>query len=351
MGWQSSFHDLTGYVSQNPAIKISDRLIIIPEELRPGFYSLFDNLRHSFVEECLGGVLPQVKMVVQSYNHLASGLCAELGLSSVSLQPPAARFMSEPVRALADEIVARAWELIKGKDSPEIFAASASEAIQVIAAERYHAAYQYWATLSLIGNFKPRQCFVVDVPTEATDPGLSEDQVLPGLRWEEPPKLEPASGIPLWLDPHSSFIVPNLIFWSDVTGCFVALRLAFYDTFRHARGLSDRVTWIKIPEIHGTCGKHDIWPDMALYLGQKAEDLCIVSDYTNTMQPALIAEFKEQPGWLDAQQIASLSRHLEALQPTTGSCAMCLSPLIGSQMPWSRRRGYRHSEKGLPARL
>ena len=49
-GWHKAYSELKEYVAQNPKIKISQKIVVLPGDVRPEFYQLFDKVRVAFLK-------------------------------------------------------------------------------------------------------------------------------------------------------------------------------------------------------------------------------------------------------------------------------------------------------------
>jgi len=321
--WQQSYAELKEYIAKNPTIEIDMSCVVLPGDVRPEFYRLFDTVRVGFIKERYPAELEKAYELSRHYGEISKAVKDDLALESIELMASVNWFLIDPINGLMRVLFDPLFGLIKGKTDMVGFEKAASAAVEDAFKDFFREGYQRWATLSLMKLMVPdRKLWRGQATDSYTDP-TSEGDVIPGIRDEGVPEPEETKKLLFDKNLYCNFLVPKAVIRSTRLNTFVGFRPDFYEARRKARLVSEKMEWYNLKEINKKYAVGKMWPDMALYVNDRLEELSLIADYYQMARPDILIEFMEEGDWFAAGRMEAVKRHYDMLKPRLGSFVVC----------------------------
>ena len=330
--WQQNYDELKNYIKEHPSIEITPNVMVMPDDVRPGFYRLFDKVRAAFVKEKFPTLLAEASQMSASFTTTRTEVMALLNLNEVIVNPYLTDLLQNPADGVMRPLFEPLFAVLQGKTSIEDFEQIAPNLVETSARTLMHRGYIHWTALSLIKLMAPDTAQVVAVTDETDEPDLVSQSMfnaawLAVMSKEEVPRLRVAARLPLDFSQYTQFLVPRVILHSGALNAFAAISTDFHEVYRKAKELSQHLEWYSLEEIRRKFGNEYLWPDMALALGNEAEDLRIAADYCNIARPDIIVDVMESGDWYQADGMKEVKRHKDILKPRLGVFVVCRQPV------------------------
>jgi len=273
---------LTDYISQHPQIEIGDSVVSIPEEVRAGFYRVFNAAREAFVEEKIPILLDRAGLLRENYARAEEGLAGLLSWEETPTVSPVQRFLRNPRESMARELFDSMFNLLKGRESLESFEQKGRGKIAAAWTALFRGGYERWAVLSLVRLLAPGVLLRVNVrPLNPGERGKSAAQT-PSV---ETPAPERSAAL-LFSQPYNATLaVPDLIVQSAAVHRFVGIRSEFRQGLYNATNPSREREWGRIT----TDLLISLESGLTLvYAGDDPESVSLVADATKFCRPDLV---------------------------------------------------------------
>jgi len=324
--WQPAYDELKDYIAKHPSIEIGMNVVAIPGDVRPEFYHFFDSVRTNYIKDNFNASLEEGCALSKSYAKARSAVMACLELEDISVRGDVNWFLLDPVGGLIRVLFDPLFNLLRGKLDLASFEQTAIREVEEAFQDFFRDGYLRWVTLELIRSLKPEKNYRVQSMDYYTDPHLSEGDLGPGLRQEDVPSPVEARSLTFDKSLLSSFLVPKALLYSARLACFVAIRSDFNDAHWTAKTVSQNREWLDVQQIKNEFGLSKLWPDLAIYTGDRLEDMALVADYSRTARPDVIIDVSEED-WFDQRGLELLKRHACILRPQLGGFIVCRGPL------------------------
>ena len=325
--WQQNYDELKNYIKEHPSIEIAPGLMVMPDDVRPGFYRLFDRVRAALVKEKFPTLLAEASQLSASFAAARSEVIALLNLKEVIVNPYLTDLLQNPAEGVMRPLFDPLFALLQGKIDIEVFEQTAPNLVETSARTLLHQGYIHWTALSLIKLMAPDTAQLVAVLDETTEQDAASFACRPGWYTEELPPLRVAERLPLDFSQYTQFLVPRVILHSGVLNAFAAISTDFHEVYRQGKDISKHLEWHDIEEIRAKFGKGDLWPDMVLVLGNEAEDLRIAADYFDIARPDVMVDVMEAGDWYESGGLGKIKRHKDILKPRLGAFVVCRQPV------------------------
>lgn len=328
MSWRQKYNELKEYVAAHPAIQISDTVMIMPDDDRPGFYKLFNAVCTDFIEESFRGMLEEAAILGTRFAEARQQITTSLRLKNIEIGPNYKWFLLDPVDGLTRKLFDPLFDLLKNKMDLAEFEGKCANLIDKSFKAGFAKGYEYWVMLSLMQLMEPDAAYVVPVADQFIDPGLNDAETRPGWFTEDVPDIISAETIPLDISQYTPFLVPKVILHSGALQAFASICTDFHEVYRKARALSKNVEWYKVENVHKEYGGRIAWPDLAIYLGETSEELKAISDYTYIARPDIVVNIMETKSWFEDGKMEMVKLHHHVLNPRLGSFVICREPFV-----------------------
>ncbi len=176
--WEDTLDELKAYINANPEIVIKRDAVTIPEDVKPGFYRLFDKIREEIVEAELGELIGRARVLSDNY-IAARGAISRQGEERVSpkgkgilsrlfnrlrgkpkdnsfrfdevvLDDNLEEFLSCPDKAMFRVLFEPLFNLLQEKVTLSAFKDIVKEKLSFTFRQLYHSGYEKWIILSLL---------------------------------------------------------------------------------------------------------------------------------------------------------------------------------------------------------
>jgi hypothetical protein len=325
--WKNNYADLLDYIAQHPRIEISKKSVVLLDDVRPGFYQLFDDVRTSFVKDKFPAELEQGAILGNNWRHARQDLIDRLKLDSLDIQGATNWFLLDPVDGLMRDLFEPLFNLLKKEIDLVAFEQEAIEIGRINFTNFVSDGYRRLATVSLINMLLPDELYSVPARDFYSDPVIQEGDLDNGLHEENLPDIVPTSRILFEQPLLCSFLTPRIIIHSARLGRYVAFRPDCCEARWKARRLSPKQEWFSISEIEEKFGNSRFWPDMFIFSASDKADLTLVADYHQIARPDIIIEFREEGDWYQKEGLEVIRRHHDSFKPKLGSFVICREPV------------------------
>ncbi|MDD5401826.1 MAG: hypothetical protein PHU52_00955 [Dehalococcoidales bacterium] len=308
--WQNLYQELTGYVAQNPQIKLGRELIKIPAEYRPEFYRRFNEVRSAFVNDEFQNFVMRARPLQESYTRTETEVKSSFCLADVKITPQLRWYVEDPVDGLRRAIYDLLFDLIRDKISMESFVNTGRKAITSFERKLQQEGYQNWVLLSLLNLLKPEKIFGVSLDVGESSIATAE-KALP----KDAPVMDPQETWEISLEHslYSIFIVPDVIFYSTLLKKYVSIRSEVNIADWTAKNASENMEWLDIDS------NMLFTPGLILiYTHDNLNDLALVRDAKRIAKPDLALVCINVENWWEGGPFEEMECDAEIVQPKAG---------------------------------
>lgn len=327
--WQQAYSKLKDYIAKTPQIEIAKDFTVIPGEVRPGFYQLFDATNLAILESKHGTQLAEAKTLSNSYKRAAEDVKKSLGLSEIKLPSYLRWFLGDPADGLARPLFDRLFDLLKGRIDTSQFERAAAESVEAFFAQQFKAGYEKWALLSVLNLLSPDTPMAV--PLDEIRDMLHDlpDDEKNGIETEVLPMLKPLSSLSLGREGGEiSFLISDIIVHSARTNSYVAITGDIADAIRSSAYVSEKREWLSIRELGVRYRRAAFsWPDMVILTDDQPEDIGLVADFSRFCRPDIIVECQVQPDWWEKGGLERARKDYDFLKPRRGTFVISRHPV------------------------
>jgi len=326
--WQKAYGELKDYIVKNPSIEISEHIIAISADVRPGFYQLFNTVNLNFIKDNFPTSLEQSYALSKNWGEVSQATKDSLKLEALDAETSARFFLLDPGDGLVRGLFDPLFDLLKGKTNLAGFEQTATQILEHRLAKFSHEGYQDWAILSLLkllATDRIYQAIGSKLGNNLDIDDSSHPGELDGSQEENVPDSAEVHNISFEHSLMSSFLVPKIIGHSTRLKLFIAFGFDFDFTEAgwRARKLSPELEWYKIQDILLEFGRGNLWPDLAVYTNTRREEIVVIADYFHIARPDIIVEFREKKDWYEKGGLELVKRHYNVLKPKLGSFVVC----------------------------
>jgi hypothetical protein len=329
INWQQEYSSLKDYIAKNPQIEISEGCVILPDDVRSGFYQLFDAVNLAILEDRHGTQLAEAKTLSNSYKRAAEDVKKSLALSEIKLPSYLRWFLDAPADGLVRPLFNRLFDLLKGRIEASQFEQAAAEAVEPSFAQLFRAGYEKWALLSILNLLSPDTPMAV--PLEEIHSMLHDlrDDEKDGIETEVLPPTKPLKTLSLGREGGEiSFLISDIIVHSARTNRYVAITGDIADAVRSSVYVSDKREWLRIRELGIRYRRAAFsWPDMVILTDDQLEDIGLVADFSRFCRPDIIVECQVQPDWWEKGGLERVKKDYDFLKPRLGSYVISRHPV------------------------
>ncbi len=328
--WHDAYKEIRDFTSSHPAVEVAVDTLSIPESLRAEFYRLFDNVRMRFISDNYAASLNEANRVISKHEEVKKDVVLGLRLSEIKVKSSLADFLDDPLSQITRTLYNPLLDLIKGKLDLTAFEEMTKKNIDATFYKFFRDSYESWVTLSILKLAAPDEVYCVPVPEQSADVCVSDNVIGPGIREELllPPML--ANRVSFDLTPYCPYIVPKTIVHSRRLNLYLSLIQDFHEASQRAYNVSDKREWLEVAEVLNRFGQGRLWPDIAIYVGDQAEELSLVADTYRFARPDILISIMQREDWNDAGRIELAKRRHDAFKPVIGSFVICSAPPVDS---------------------
>jgi hypothetical protein len=308
--WRQAYTTLTGYVKNNPDIVLGNEIIEIPEHYKTDFYTRFNLVRSSFIEEHFPNMIDQARQISQAFGQAEVELVSRLGLEEIELPPSLRWYVKDPIDALRRVLYDSLFDLLRERVEIQAFEADGIQAIRALDNRLKFNAYQFWVGLSLANLTEPETVHAVDVHISSSTISHAE-----ALNPNEQPIKRPVQATRISLRQEDYiFTPPDMILHSPKLNKYIAIRIEPKSATWTATNASDKNEWLPI-DVNAP-----FLPGMILVnVGDNPWDLALVADAEKVRRPDVIIIAEGLEGWYETDWVDELLLSQEVLQPKSGT--------------------------------
>jgi hypothetical protein len=318
-GWCEAYSELVNFVTGHPEIMVKADRVCLPDEVRPGFYRLFDATRAALVTEKLPDLLDEANTLSHNYLKAEQSVTRSLGLESVSMQPSLQRFLHDPVEQLIRELFDPLFDLLKGLIGTEGFEQISQDSIRASFEPLYQSGYEKWVILSLVGLLGADSLFQVTL--RKLD---SKDihRARAGTLKEEAPGPYESKHLLFKYDPNAAFIVSDLIVHSAEAKGYISISSQASKALAAASNPDEKRQWRPLgavpPLEAGT---------VLLFIGDTPQEISLTADASQICLPDAVLECRAFNGWFEREGLVKVKAYHDSLQPKLGSYVVSREPV------------------------
>ena len=155
--WQNSYRELQNFIAAHPAIEIDMSSVVIPGDIRPEFYRLFDAVRSSFIKERFTAELNKACEMSAAYGAASKAVKEEMRLEDIEIHADLNWFLLDPTNGLMRVLFDPLFDLLKGKTDMAGFTQVADAAVAGSFKALFREGYERWGELALLRLLIPGQ--------------------------------------------------------------------------------------------------------------------------------------------------------------------------------------------------
>ena len=320
--WIDSYTELKDYIKQHSEIQISSAAVIIPDEFRGEFYRLFNDIRNGFVKERFAEQLADAHILGEKYSQIEKQLLDGSSLKTIYIDPALKWFLQDPVDGVSRKLFDLTFDFFQDKVTADTYEVLASEIASATLDKLFHDGYIRWTALSLIKMLEPKVFYIAPVADQFTDPDLSAAHSRPGYTTDLP-KLKIADEFSLDMNENTELLPPNVIVYSERLGTFASISIDFHRVYRKLEEQNKKQEWFAIEELRQEFGIGNIWPELAIYLSDAAENLLVVAEYLLICRPDLTLTIVPANRCESEDVLRTSNNHKLVLKPRVDHLSIC----------------------------
>jgi len=319
--WFQKYNKLTEYIMLHPEIKISERVVRIPETVRDQFNQLLWDTREEYVKERDKDILDRTEELINNYQELAGDTIKTLKLDDIDTFPDIREFLRNPVEKIVKELRNALMELLKGRIS---FAQYEEEAMNIFMAtyqKYYQRVYELWLTLSLVKLLEADKLFRVD--TEQFD---QEDF------WEhggggqaKVPEPDQTQVLSFKHNTEIGILVADQIIHSAKLNCYFSFKPHVRQPLGRAIERSKEREWFPLPKETLKIMDRNVF---LVYKSKKIEDLNFIADNESICRPDLIIECVGEEKALNSNYLNRAKIYTQVFKPEYGTYVVSKEPIL-----------------------
>jgi hypothetical protein len=312
-GFLEAYGKLKDFVKAHPEIEIGESVTSIPEEVRPGFYGLFNATRDAFVREKFPSHLSRARVLQKEYEKAAEDASRWLSLEDPPTVNPLRRFLNDPKDCLARELFDPLFDLLKGRKTADEIETAVSPGVDELFSAVFRGGYEKWAVLSLLSLLEVGDSLRVDVrslnPGERTKPAAQAPL-------DEVPAPQKAIRFFFSQPRNAIFAVPDFLAYSPRLGRFIGIRSEFQEAAYNALNANPGREWNAIDiDLLILLSKGLT----LIYISEKAEEIALVADVAKFCRPDMILWCVDTQS-MNRHEVASVMERADRrLKPSKGS--------------------------------
>lgn len=322
--WQDAFAKLQDFIKSNSSITISKVVIGIPDDVRPEFYRLFDDVRMTFVEEKFPALLREAEILSKNYIQAEQEVKELLKLDNIYTLGFLDKFLHGTRKELTRELFDPLFELLRGTIDTGTFERQGVKDIEAIYERSHRLGYAKWLALSLVKKLESDKIFTITPPECKLDGhgapiccenDVSYPQESKFLTFEHGP------------DHYPPFITPHFIVHSAKLNRYVAIRTELIAPAENiALNNSEKREWYNFTSLKREYDLAISNPGLLIYIGDDPEELALIADKDRMCRPDMIVEYREPWDW-ENKDITANTRLYDVLNPRLGRYIISREPV------------------------
>lgn len=325
--WQKAYSELKEYIAGNPKVEIGKDVIAIPGDNRKEFYAMFDRIREAFIRDFFFDGLSDSEELSREFKAVAQEVTSSLGVEGeVELNPKLKWLIDNPLNGLIRPLYDPLFDLLKGKIDEETFMEKGFMEVQSALTDLYHKGYDRWIILTLVKWLEPSSLLCVPQKEPNAINCLTE-LYKQGERIEPVPNIKKASRLSFEPGTWDTFIVPDLIIYSNRLNKYVGLRTSLPtntdEPYLTAKQITSKREWLPFSELKHRFILTNPWPNILVYIDENPKNIKLIADFKYMLRPDLVVNTMPEDNWFNLSTIDWIKSHNEHLKPFTGTVVLC----------------------------
>ena len=317
-GWQEAYKELTGFIAEHSEIEIGPSRVRLPDNIRPEFYRVFNDVRRAFIDEKFPSLISEASNLNQNYIKAEQEIIELLKLDNVSMEADLGRFLHDPIEQLIRGLFDPLFNLLKGRINVETFEATALQNMEASFRLLYQLGYEKWVVLSLIKLLEADESFQVPLPKLS----LYDAHKSGGSIEERVHNPEGSKSLLFNYDANDAIMIPDCIVHSAKISRYIAVRSQIYRAFAVVADVSEKREWYSIDSVVALALGTTL-----IYVADNPDEISLVADSNKICRPDLIIECREQSKWLANEGLEKVKLQHNSLKPTLGTYIVTREPV------------------------
>lgn len=318
--FRQAYEALTGFIANHPEIEIGESVTSLPENIRPGFYALFNEARNAFIAEYFQECLSRAETLKQEYCRATKEASKWLLLEDSPVVSKCGRFLCDPRDSLARELFDPLFDLLKRKETPESFRHKASCGIESIFPVVHRGGYEKWVVVSLLSLLDIEKAY--RVPVRDLQPG-DRSKSLTYAPTEEVPAPVESDRFLFSHSPKAIFAVPDFIVRSTRLNRCIGIRTEFKEGSYGALNASMERDWSPIHSDLLMLLENGL---TLIYAAEKPESVALVGDVGKFCRPDMILWCVDSRTMTEGEARDKMARAAGCIRPTKGIFIIAMEP-------------------------
>lgn len=313
--WQNKYSKLTEFVSRQSGITITENLVSIPNSIRADFYSRFDDVRRTFIEQSLPVLLEQATELSKHVTQVKLTAMQQVELESITFPDRLDKFIEEPLDFLTRDIFDPLFDLMKEKIDIGTFSEIACNNIYNTFMELYPRGYEKWVELALLLSFKADRFYQF----AEQEVSLYDEHRAAGVVREEVAVPKESVTMMFRDRPDTAFMVPDYVIHSSLLDKYVSLRGDINQPLANAVDACTDREWLALDTLANVWPSFDFKGLTMLYLATDAQAISLVADKKRLCRPDIVIKCQAFEDWQVGDALDEIKRQHEALKPILGT--------------------------------
>lgn len=318
--FRQAYEALTGFIANHPEIEIGESVTSLPENVRPGFYALFNESRNAFISEYFPECLSRAETLKQEYCRAAEESSKWLSFEDGPVVSKCGRFLCDPKDSLARELFDPLFDLLKKRETPESFRYKASRRIESLFPVVHRGGYEKWVVVSLLSLLDIEQAYCV--PVRDLQPGDRAKSLTYAPTEEVPAPVESARSL-FSHSPKAIFAVPDFIVRSARLNRCVGIRTEFKEGSYSALNANMDRDWCPIDPGLLMLLENGL---TLIYAAEKPEKVALVGDVGKFCRPDMILWCVDSRTMTEKEARNKMAHAASHLRPSKGIFIIAMEP-------------------------
>lgn len=311
---------LTDFIENHPQIEIGESVTGIPEDVRPGFYALFNAARSAFIAEHFTECLSRAGHLKQEYCKAAEQAAPRLLFEAGPVVNKCERFLQDPQGCLARDLFDPLFDLLKNRESPDSFQRRAAREIASTFPIVHRSGYEKWAVLSLANLLDIQKTY--RVPVRDLQPGDRAKSSTFAPMEEVPEPVESANFL-FSQSPKAIFAVPDFIVRSGKLNGYIGIRSEFKEGFYNALSASMEREWCPIDTELLILLESGL---TLIYTSGNPKSIALVGDVAKFCRPDLVLWCVDSRALSKKEALEKMARADSRIKPAKGIFIITAEP-------------------------
>jgi len=336
--WLNEYDALRQFLKSHPDIKIDQKTVCVPAELRQEYFQLLDDIKASFIRQFWTGALTDSVVIAERFTAVCELVMKKIGLERITVTGEVDSFLASPVQYVTSAVTSNLTDLVKGLTDCDSFEADAGTAVNARLESSLGVAYEKYIVLAVINMLGTTE--VLDVPLPK--PTAHQLVKYSSVEKREPPRAARTTVLKLTDEQYPVLGVPDFI--AAVSGQVehLAFKSSFIRPHWFASEHQNEAEWYRINEIDSALSS-DL---LLVFTDDSADRLAMIADAELVRRPDMVIVCQARKAWINEEKIKKLNFQHNTLKPINGSF-LVLKETAGDRILEGLDEGIRVLEVGF----